>query len=101
LLGSKNGSTESTAQTLYDNLSAAGVDVLFDDRPESAGVKFNDTDLIGLPLRLTVGERNLKQGKVELKHRTAEEGLLLPVEEAAGKVIVEIRDLEEKLKAGV
>jgi prolyl-tRNA synthetase len=99
LLGSKNGSTESAAQTLYDELTAAGVDVLFDDRPESAGVKFNDADLIGLPLRLTVGERNLKQGKVELKHRTAEQGLLLPVEEAAGKVKVEIKDLEENLKA--
>jgi len=100
LLGSKNGSPESTAQTLYENLCAAGIDVLFDDRPESAGVKFNDADLIGLPLRLTVGERNLKQGKVELKYRTAEEGVLLPVEEAAGRVIIEIKDLEEKLKTG-
>ena len=98
LLGSKNGSTESAAQTLYDALSAAGVDVLFDDRQESAGVKFNDADLIGLPLRLTVGERNLKQGNVELKHRTAEQGILLPLEEAAGRVLVEIQELEEKLK---
>ena len=100
LLGSKNGSTESTAQTIYDALSSAGVDVLFDDRPESAGVKFNDADLIGLPLRLTVGERNLKQGNVELKHRAGEQGIVLPAKEAASKVIFEIREIEEKLKAG-
>ncbi len=100
LLGSKTGSTESTAQTLYEQLSAAGVDVLFDDRTESAGVKFNDADLIGLPLRLTVGDRNLKQGMVEIKHRTSEQGILLPVDEAAGKISQEIRGLEEKLISG-
>src|SRR5271157_10284 len=99
LLGSKDGSTETTAQTLYNDLSFAGVEVLFDDRTESAGVKFNDADLIGLPLRLTVGERNLKQGKVELKHRTDEQGIVLPLEEAVGRVIAEILELEEKLKS--
>ncbi|MDR3576598.1 MAG: proline--tRNA ligase [Anaerolineaceae bacterium] len=95
LLGSKTGSTESTAQTLYDRLSATGIDVLFDDRPDSAGVKFNDADLLGMPLRLTVGERNLKQGMLEIKRRTAEQGSLVPVEEAAEKVMAEISELKK------
>ncbi|MSQ33354.1 MAG: proline--tRNA ligase [Dehalococcoidia bacterium] len=59
------------ADALYDELDKAGVEVLYDDREESAGVKFNDADLIGLPVRLTVSPRNVKQGVVEYKVRTA------------------------------
>jgi prolyl-tRNA synthetase len=59
--------TEATA--LHDELQAAGLQVLLDDRDESAGVKFNDADLMGLPIRLVVSPRNIKQGVVELKLR--------------------------------
>ncbi len=57
------------AMALHDELRASGFDVILDDRNESAGVKFNDADLIGLPVRLVVSRRNIKQGVVELKLR--------------------------------
>ncbi|GAB4543958.1 MAG: hypothetical protein Fur002_16710 [Anaerolineales bacterium] len=61
--------TLAAANDIYTRLAHAGRRVLFDDRNERAGVKFNDADLIGCPLRLTVGERGLKEGKVEVKAR--------------------------------
>ena len=61
--------TMRTAQELYDELTEAGLEVLLDDRDERAGFKFKDADLIGIPLRLTIGERSLKEGRVELKLR--------------------------------
>lgn len=57
------------AEDLYQKLQAAGVEVLLDNREERAGVKFKDADLIGIPLRVTLGPKSLKQGKVELKKR--------------------------------
>ena len=63
------GDVATEAQGLHDELQAAGLQVLLDDRDESAGVKFNDADLIGLPVRLVVSPRNIKQGVVELKLR--------------------------------
>ncbi len=57
------------AEHLYARLRDAGLDVLYDDREESPGVKFNDADLIGLPVRLVVSPRNLRDGVVELRHR--------------------------------
>lgn len=58
-----------TAGTLYDSLTAEGVEVLWDDRDERAGVKFNDADLIGAPFHLIIGEKGLAQGVVECKRR--------------------------------
>ncbi len=66
------------AQTLHDTLSAAGFAVLLDDRNESAGVKFNDADLLGVPLRLTVGKKALAQDAVEFKRRAERERRLVP-----------------------
>jgi prolyl-tRNA synthetase len=57
------------AERLYDELVAAGVDVLFDDRPERPGVKFNDMDLIGFPVRVVVGKRGIDSGEIELSLR--------------------------------
>ena len=57
------------AEGLYKTLLEAGVDVLFDDRDERPGVKFNDADLLGIPLRLTLGAKSLARGVVELKTR--------------------------------
>ncbi len=65
------------ADDLYEELVAARVEVLYDDREESPGVKFNDADLIGLPVRLTVSPRNVKQGVVEYKVRTASKAELI------------------------
>ncbi len=61
--------TREAAEKIYQELTAKGLDVLYDDRDERAGVKFNDADLIGIPLQVVVGERNLKAGKAEVKQR--------------------------------
>ena len=62
-----------TAQTLYDSLSESGIEVLWDDRNERAGVKFNDADLIGAPFQLTIGGKGLAKGFVEVKRRSTGE----------------------------
>lgn len=77
------------AERLYEELRAAGVAVLYDDREESPGVKFMDADLIGLPLRLTVGRRGLQQGNVELKHRDRDERIAVPLADAVARVRLE------------
>lgn len=69
--------TLAKAEEIYDQLQSAGLTVLFDDRDERAGVKFNDADLIGCPLRVTVGEKNLKNEVVELKLRKDGENSLV------------------------
>ena len=61
------------ARELHDQLTAAGIDVLLDDRDCRAGVKFKDADLIGVPLRVVIGERGLKEGKLEVKWRWEKE----------------------------
>ena len=78
---------EGAAGRLYGELSSAGLDVLFDDRDERAGVKFNDADLLGMPLRVVVGERGLKDGTVELKPRREEEVQVIPVDELVQRVL--------------
>lgn len=72
---------EDTAVSLYEQLQGAGVEVFFDDRDESAGVKFNDADLLGLPIRLTVSGRSLQNGGVELKLRHESEREIIPVDD--------------------
>ncbi|MBR5162811.1 MAG: proline--tRNA ligase, partial [Schwartzia sp.] len=63
------------AEQIYSALKAAGVDVLLDDRKERAGVKFKDCDLIGYPLRITVGPKAVEEGKIELRVRKTGETL--------------------------
>ena len=78
-LASKHLDTAAQADELYARLEEASVPVLYDDRDERAGVKFNDADLIGLPLRVTVAEEGLTQGMIEFKARNADEIQLVPV----------------------
>ncbi len=82
LLGSKTGQPEAEAAALYERLRGAGYSVLFDDRSDSAGVKFNDADLIGLPVRLTVSERALRSGGVELKLRAGGDATVVALDQA-------------------
>jgi prolyl-tRNA synthetase len=81
----KSGVRE-TADKLYDDLTSAGVETLYDDRDETPGVKFNDADLLGMPLRVTVSPRNLDKGSLELRPRTASESELVPLEGAAAAI---------------
>ncbi len=77
------------AQRFHDELEAAGVDCLLDDRKERPGVKFADADLIGLPTRITIGKRGLKDGVVEVKRRTDKDAELL----APDAVVPRVREL--------
>ncbi len=100
-LANERSAAAETADQLYADLTAAGIEVLYDDRAESPGVKFMDADLIGIPLRLTVGERGLKRGGVELKRRDSADNTLVPVADVVAAVQAEIARLEEALAAGV
>lgn len=81
---------EAEAEQLYRTLTANGVEVLFDDRDASPGVKFNDADLLGLPLRVTVGKKALAQGGVEFKLRGGEAMQIVPLDEVVTFVQAEI-----------
>jgi prolyl-tRNA synthetase len=75
-----------TAEKIYQELQKEGIEVLFDDRDDSPGVKFNDADLLGIPLRLTLSPRTLQSQSVEAKWRTEKEAQLLPLENLAAQV---------------
>jgi prolyl-tRNA synthetase len=79
--------TMAMAEKLYDQLTEAGLEALLDDRDERAGFKFKDADLIGMPLRLTIGEKSLKRGQVELKLRREDQVLKVDVEKAVSRVL--------------
>ncbi|GAF24269.1 prolyl-tRNA synthetase [Bacillus sp. JCM 19047] len=76
----KNEEQQALAEAIYADLKQAGIDVLFDDRGERAGVKFKDADLIGLPIRIAVGKR-AGEGIVEVKVRKTGEQLELTKED--------------------
>ncbi len=97
----KSGETAAAAEDLYERMKAAEVEVLFDDRDASPGVKLNDADLQGVPLRLLVSERSLKAGGAELKRRTESEARLVPLEDVVEAVRAEIAALEAELASGV
>ena len=80
------------AENLYGELEAEGLEVLFDDRPESPGVKFNDADLLGIPIRVTVSPRTLETNSVEIKKRSEKESQLVPLKGAGTRLKELIRD---------
>ncbi len=75
------------SEQIYDKLVKSNVDCLIDDRNERAGVKFNDADLIGIPLQIVIGDRGLKEGKVELKRRDGGETVMVELEKVVEKTI--------------
>ena len=81
-----DGEMKAAADKLYDELTAGGVDVLLDDRDDRPGSKFADADLIGIPVRITVGDRGLKTGEVELKERRVAEPRNVKLDAAAAEV---------------
>ena len=85
-LGMDDPALAAFAEDTYHALLSAGREVLFDDRQETPGVKFNDADLIGLPLRVTVSPRTMREDQVELKPRTAKEFQLVPREDLLQRV---------------
>ena len=87
----KSPAVREAAEALYAALKAAGVDVLLDDRGERPGVMFADMELIGIPHRLTIGERGLKEGKVEYQHRRDAAATPLALADAAAAVIAKLQ----------
>jgi len=85
LRGKGTSNLEETADNIYSNLQTAGIEVLYDDRDESPGVKFNDADLIGCPLRVTVSERAFGEGGVEMKLRREQTKMIVPIEEITSR----------------
>jgi len=85
------------AENLYHHLIEQGVDVLLDDRPLRGGVKFKDADLIGIPVRITVGQKSLADQNVEIKLRTDSQSKKVPLENAAAKTVQFVNLLKEKL----
>lgn len=83
-LGASQPDVHSIAEQLYHHLLESGYEVLYDDRDESAGVKFNDADLIGVPWRITVSRKTLAQDSVELKRRSERTTRLVPLVELDG-----------------
>lgn len=86
---------DAQADALYDSLRAAGIEVLYDERDVSPGVKFADADLIGIPLRATISARSLKNGGVELKRRDREESTIVPLD----GVVAAVRETLNELHA--
>lgn len=93
-----NEAVVEAASKLYGDLTNMGIDVLLDDRDERAGVKFNDADLLGIPVRITVGSRGLKNGEVEVKLRPEPDSSTVPVENAAVAISDMVKDLHDSLK---
>ncbi|MCR5724054.1 MAG: proline--tRNA ligase [Treponema sp.] len=91
------GAMKETADKLYDELTKAGIEVLLDDRAERPGVKFADMELIGIPLRITVGEKNLPN--VEFKPRAAAEAELVPAAEVSAKAVQYVQEALAALNA--
>ena len=78
--------TSKASEALYSELSSNGLSALYDDRDERAGVKFKDADLIGIPVRLTVSAKTLKEGSFEIKKRNEKESRLVKISDATEEV---------------
>ena len=100
-LGAADSPAGEIADRLYEELQASGVEVLYDDRGERPGVQFADADLIGLPLRVTVGEKSLARGGVEVKRRDSETAEVVAAEHVSERLAGEIRGMFEEIAAKV
>lgn len=87
------------AEKIYADLKAAGVEVLIDDRDLRGGVKFKDADLIGIPIRVTVGKKSVVEGNVEVKLRAETESRKTPIQDALRTVVELIESLKKQLSA--
>ncbi len=96
----ENSRVATVAENLYADLQAQGLEVLFDDRSESPGVKFNDADLLGIPIRVTVSPRTLEKNSVEVKLRSKKESEIVPLEGMAAR-LKELIDLSTSPPLGL
>ena len=92
-----NEPTREAAESIYKALTGWGVETLLDDRDERPGAKFKDADLIGIPLRVTIGEKGLKEGAVELRNRKSGQIDRVPLAEAAAECRKRVEEALRKL----
>jgi prolyl-tRNA synthetase len=88
--------TMAVAEAVYTELLDKGVDVILDDRNERPGIKFKDCDLMGIPLRVTIGERNLKDGCVEIKRRETKDSERVPKEEVVRRIVEYVEQSKQR-----
>jgi len=93
-VNSSHRETIELADNVYRTLLDKGIDTILDDRNERPGIKFKDCDLIGIPLRVTIGERNLKEGFVEIKQRNEKESQRVRKEDIVGRVLKYVEELK-------
>ncbi|WP_237173949.1 proline--tRNA ligase [Paracandidimonas lactea] len=89
----KSETVRNTAQAIYDALTAKGLDVMLDDRDTRPGIMFADWELIGVPLRITVGDRGLKDGIVEIQSRRQAEAAKVAIDEAVNAALAQLETL--------
>jgi len=94
-----NKAVMDAAEQIEKTLTEAGIDVLFDDRDQRPGFKFKDIDLIGIPLRVVIGERGLKDGSIEIKWRKDAAAKNIPLEGAADAILAELSEEKARLAA--
>ncbi len=94
-----NPDVKRASEEIYRKLSEAGVEVLLDDRDLRGGIKFKDADLIGIPVRVTVGKRSVAEGNVEIKLRSEAESQKSPIADGPQKVIEIVNKLKAQLNA--
>ncbi|MEK6776220.1 MAG: proline--tRNA ligase [bacterium] len=90
-LNVKSEEVRGAAEKIYEELNSSGIDTLLDDRDERAGFKFKDADLIGIPLRVVIGDKGLKDGIVEIKERKSGEVTKVPLANATESILKMIR----------
>jgi prolyl-tRNA synthetase len=100
-LAGNDAATNEAAERVYAALLAANIEVLYDDRAESPGVKFADADLVGLPIRLTVSGKSLKAGGIEMKRRDQKEIAIVAEAELIARVRTEMKTLFDEIAAKV
>jgi prolyl-tRNA synthetase len=88
----ENPDVAEAAEKVYEDLTNRNIEVLYDDRDDSPGVKFNDADLLGIPMRLTISPRTLQSQSIELKWRKEKQAELVPLEAIALKIDKLIRE---------
>ena len=93
LIDKKNEAQSELAEKLYNELNEKGIDTILDDRDERAGVKFNDMELIGIPIRITIGKK-INEGEVEIKLRTDSEAKIIKIE----NIMEEVEKMREALE---
>jgi prolyl-tRNA synthetase len=98
ILNPKDEAVLNAGEGLYEELLELGVEVLLDDRDERPGSKFKDADLLGIPLRVTVGARGLKEQNFELQERRGGERVMLPIDGAAEKIAAQVREALSKAR---